>query len=176
MPVKPKVKHKEHKIEVDVSHHVKHLVKPSDNTDAEAEAEATEIKRQKDAARRALTSAMRNIERNSSPATVVTMPGTSSVSYANFAQAVKSIYDRAWTAPDDASNDDANTVVKVTIASDGTVVSSRIVTPSGDAKVDASVQRALDNVTSVVPFPEGATEKTRTFTINFNLQSKRQNG
>ena len=175
MPVKKAVKHPPHKIEVDLTHHVKKVVKNTDHTDADAE-ERREEKRDRDAARRALTSAMRNIEKNSSTATEVTMPGTSSVSYANFAQAVKSMYDRAWTAPDDVSNDDANTVVKVTIASDGSVVSSRIVTPSGDAKVDASVQRALDHVTFIAPFPEGATEKARTFTINFNLQSKRQNG
>ena len=174
MPVKKVVKHKEHKIEVDVSHHVKVVIKHTDNADAEADAK--EAKRERDAARKAFTSAMKNIEKNSSTATEVTMPGTSSVSYANFAQAVKSIYDRAWTAPDDAANEDANTIVKVTIASDGSVVSSRIVTPSGDAKVDASVQRALDNVTFIGPFPDGATEKTRTFTINFNLQSKRQDG
>ena len=174
VPVKPKVKHPPHKIELDISHPIKRVIKNTDNTDAEADAK--EAKRERDAARKAFTSAMKNIEKNSSTATEVTMPGTSSVSYANFAQAVKSIYDRAWTAPDDAANEDANTIVKVTIASDGSVVSSRIVTPSGDAKVDASVQRALDNVTFIGPFPDGATEKTRTFTINFNLQSKRQNG
>jgi len=173
VPVKP-VKHKPHVIKVDTSHPIKRTIKQTDNTDAEADAK--EERHRRDALHHALVSAQNNIEKNSSTATEVTMPGTSSVSYANFAQAVKSIYDREWKAPDDASNDDANTVVKVTIASDGTVVSSRIVTPSGDAKVDASVQRALDNVTYIGPFPEGATEKTRTFTINFNLQSKRQNG
>ncbi len=173
VPVKP-VKHKPHVIKVDTSHPIKRTIKQTDNTDAEADAK--EVKRERDAARRAFTSAMKNIEKNTSTATEVTMPGTSSVSYANYAQAVKSAYDHAWKLPDDIANDDDDTLVKVTIASDGTVVSSRIVTASGDAKMDDSVQRALDTVTYIGPFPEGATEKTRTFTINFNLKSKRQNG
>ena len=63
--------------------------------------------------------------------------------------------------------------VKVTIASDGTVINAHIITPSGDAHVDATVQRALDRVQFIAPFPEGATEKERTYTINFNLKAKR---
>jgi len=43
-------------------------------------------------------------------------------SYANYASVVKSVYDRAWTPPDDMSGDDANTKVSVTIGSDGTVI------------------------------------------------------
>ena len=64
----------------------------------------------------------------------------------------------------------------MTIASDGTVISARIITPSGDAGVDASVQRTLDRVTFIAPFPEGATEKERTYIINFNLKAKRMLG
>ena len=73
-------------------------------------------------------------------------------------------------------NDDANAKVTVTIARDGTVISARILTPSGDAGVDASVQRTLDRVTFIAPFPEGATETERTYTINFNLKAKRSLG
>ena len=62
MPVKKVVKHKEHKIEVDVSHHVKVVIKHTDNADAEADAK--EAKRERDAARKAFTSAMKNIEKN----------------------------------------------------------------------------------------------------------------
>ena len=100
------------------------------------------------------------------------MPGDSTVAYANYASVVKSIYDRAWTLPDSIAADE-NTSVKVIIASDGTVLSARIIERSGDAPVDASVQRALDRVTFIAPFPEGSSDKQRTYTINFNPQIKK---
>jgi TonB family protein len=108
-----------------------------------------------------------------STATQIDMPGDSSASSTSYANAVKSIYDQAWTLPDSVANGDENVKVSVTIASDGTVISSRIITPSGDASVDNSVQRTLDRVTFIAPFPEGATDKSRTYTINFNPQLKR---
>jgi len=98
------------------------------------------------------------------------------VSFGNYAQTVQSIYDRAWTDPENASSDVDDTVVKVVIANDGSVISSHIITPSGDASVDASVQRALDHVTFIAPFPEGSSERQKTFIIHFNLKSKRQSG
>src|ERR1019366_8061066 len=73
--------------------------------------------------------------------------------------------------PGNADNDEANTRVSVTIANDGTVISARIVTPSGDTKVDASIQRTLERVTYIAPFPKGAVEKERTYIINFNLKA-----
>ena len=104
------------------------------------------------------------------------MPGTSTESYANYAAAVKSKYESAWIPPEDTANDDANVKVSVTIARDGSVITARILDRSGDGKVDASVQRTLDRVTFVAPFPDGAKEKERTFIINFNLKSKRMLG
>jgi TonB family protein len=101
------------------------------------------------------------------------MPGNSSVAYANYASAVRSKYDEAWTLPDHIANDEEITKASITIASDGTVITARIVTPSGDANVDASVQRALDRVSYIAPFPEGTTDKERTYMINFNPKSKK---
>jgi colicin import membrane protein len=121
---------------------------------------------------RAISSAIRNLKRNFSPGTEIEMPGDSTVAYANYASVVKSIYDRAWTLPDTIAGDE-NITVKVTIASDGTVISSRIIERSGDTPVDASVQRALDRVTFIAPFPEGSSDKQRTYTINFNPQIKK---
>ena len=121
----------------------------------------------------AIKSAIQNLKKNLSPGTTIDMPGESTVAYANYASVVKSIYDQAWTLPDSIANDDENVKVIVTIASDGTVISARIIERAGDAPVDASVQRTLDRVTFIAPFPDGATEKQRSYTINFNPKAKR---
>jgi TonB family protein len=124
----------------------------------------------------ALQNVIQNLRKNLSPSTTVDMPGNSSTAYANYASVVKSIYEQAWTPPDDAVNDDANTKVSITIARDGTVISARIIGASGDSGVDASIQRTLDRVTFIAPFPSGTTDKERTYIINFNLKAKRMLG
>ncbi len=133
-------------------------------------------RRQQRLRQQAFQNAVRSLRNNLTSTTTIDMPGNSSVAYANYASVVKSVYEQAWVPPDDAQNDDANVKVTVTIARDGTVNSARILTPSGDAGVDASVQRTLDRVTFIAPFPEGTTEPERTYTINFNLKAKRSLG
>jgi len=124
---------------------------------------------------RAIRSALRNLKSNLQPGTTIDMPGNSSVAYADYGQVVKSIYDQAWTWTPPATVLSGNEVTKasVTIASDGTVISARIVTPSGDANLDASVQQTLERVKFIAPFPEGATEKERIYPISFNPEIKR---
>lgn len=164
-----KPKH-EHKINVDLTT-VKRIDVPKttprrnqdDNREAQRRAEA-------------IQSAVRNLQNNFTSSTKVDMPGTSSVSYASYASIIKTIYTREWTPPDNAANDEANIKVRITVSNDGTVISSEIVTPSGDSGVDDSVQRTLDRVTFIAPFPEGSTEKQKTFIINFNLKAKRMLG
>ena len=120
---------------------------------------------------RAIARALLNLTTHLSPGTTIDMPGNSSAAYANYASVVKSVYDRAWVLPDTIAADE-NITVKVIIASDGAVISSHIIARSGDAPADASVQRTLNRVTFVAPFPEGTTDKERTYTINFNPQVK----
>jgi protein TonB len=163
---------KPHPIKVNLNQVVHTAPKVTDTSDADARAAAKAATLRA----KAILAAARAIEKNASSATTVEMPGTSSVSYANYASVIKSIYERAWRTPDNVSNDDANTRVSVTIGSDGTVISSRILESSGDASVDASVQRTLDNVNFVAPFPDGAKETEKTFIINFNLKLKRMLG
>jgi TonB family protein len=123
--------------------------------------------------RLAARNAARNLKNSLTSSTTVDMPGDSSVAYANYASVVKSVYDQAWTLPDTVANDDEMVKVSVTIASDGTVINARIITASGDAPVDATVQRTLERVTFVAPFPEGATDKERNYIVNFNPKAKR---
>lgn len=98
---------------------------------------------------------------------------SSGPSYANYAQAVKSIYESNWFPPDETSRDDALVKVEVVIARSGAVLSSRIIGRSGDPSVDASVEATLRRVTQIRPFPEGAKESKRTFVIGFNLKARR---
>jgi TonB family protein len=101
-------------------------------------------------------------------------PGGGGPSYGSYNAWVWSYFDRAWVRPEDASSEDATVEASVTIASDGTVIAKRITKRSGDAAVDASVERVLDRVSTVErPFPEGAKDKQRTYTIPFNMKTKR---
>ncbi|HEX5400023.1 MAG TPA: TonB family protein [Verrucomicrobiae bacterium] len=123
-------------------------------------------------AAKAIDNALSSLKRNLSSSTTINLPGDSDAASANYASFVKSVYDRAWMLPDTIAKDE-NITVKVTIASDGTVVSARVIERSGDAPADDSVQRALDRVTSIGrPFPAGSTDKERTYTIIFNPQIK----
>lgn len=122
---------------------------------------------------KAIQAALRALRANLSAPTTVAPVGNSSAAAANYAQVVKSIYEQAWTPPDETSSDDANVKVRVTIASDGRVISAEVIAPSGDASVDRSVQNTLDRVTDIEPFPAGSTDTERTYIINFNLKAKR---
>lgn len=132
---------------------------------------------QDDSAKRALAlrKAIQNLKKNFSPSTTVDMPGNSSVAYANYASAVKSIYDQAWAQVplDNVANEDENVKARITITSDGTVISARIIDSSGDAALDASVQKTLERVTFIAPFPEGTADQQRIYTINFNPQLRK---
>jgi TonB family protein len=124
----------------------------------------------------ALLTAIRNIDSKSSKGTVVDMPGASSAAYANYMDAVASLFYDAWTPPENVANDDAIAKVRILIGRDGTIISARIIGPSGDPSVDASVRGALDRVSSVPPFPEGAKDSQRSLILNFNLKTKRMYG
>ena len=178
----PKPKPPKHEVKADLTPVVHKMTTQPDNSEAEARAEkAAERAAEKEARRlhdekvRTLTNIARSIRDNASaPTTVEFAPGSSTVAYANYASIVLSIYTREWILPDTAANDEAIVKVSVTIARDGRVTDAHIIGPSGDASVDASVRRTLDRVTFIQEFPDDATDKERTYIINFNLKAKRQ--
>jgi TonB family protein len=148
--------------------------KTDPKTDSRSD-DAADAKRRADLAKQAARSLREGL---TSSTRIETTSGTSGFggggeAYASYETAVRSIYDAAWIPPNNTTSDDATAKVTIVIASDGTVISSRITTPSGDAQVDASVQRALDNVKFIAPFPPGAKDTQRTYIIPFNLKTKR---
>jgi TonB family protein len=172
--VKPLTKPPEHIIKPDLTH-VTHVVPKNSHLTETADNARQAAKEAKEKAA-AFARAMRTIKDNSSKSTIVDMPGERDSAYAPYKDAIGSIYYNAWTPPDDVANDDSNTKVSITIARDGTVISSRIITPSGDSRMDASVQRALDRVSSVPPLPAGTKENQKIILMNFNLKAKRMIG
>lgn len=121
----------------------------------------------------AIKTAIDNLKKHFTTGTDVSVPDSGETFDPNYLAVVKAKYATAWNPAGDTAGDDANTKVSVTIGRDGTVISSRILNPSGDASVDASVQQVLSHVKFVAPFPDGAKEKQHSFIINFNLKSKR---
>jgi len=103
-------------------------------------------------------------------------PGGGGIPYAGFNDALVSAYMRAWLIPDELASSSAKLRVSVTIRRDGTVISSRIQSRSGNSALDASVQRALDKVTFVAPFPASVKDAQKTFWLEFDPRARRMLG
>ena len=95
---------------------------------------------------------------------------------ASYGQVIMSIYQRAWREPEDL--DQAQYVVRteVEIRRDGTVISTRVLTPCRSDAVNRTVRRALDTVKFIAPFPATMKETSKVFTVDFDVQAKRQIG
>jgi protein TonB len=141
---------------------------------AQAKAEAAERQR----LAKAIGNAVDDIANGVSEGTSIQLkgPGGGGVPYANFLQAVKSVYQRAWLVPESVTDEEATTTVSVTIARDGTVLNARITRSSGNSEVDHSVQRTLDRVKYAAPLPDSASEDQRTVSIGFNVKARRALG
>ena len=108
--------------------------------------------------------------------TVVTAYGPGGEAYANYADWVHQVYDDAWIMSDMMSDEELRVEVRVVIHRSGRVIDARIEKKSGNAALDRSVQRALDKVKTLQPFPEGSLDQQRTFNINFVPKFKRSTG
>ena len=84
----------------------------------------------------------------------------------------RSLLKTPLVTPDRLATADA----RIVVARDGSIISAELVRRSGNPQVDRSVERALRAVTKLPPFPAGSHDEERTFTIQFDLQSKEGTG
>ncbi len=162
-----------------------------DKRKSEAEEEAREQARQRNtaiasanAARQALAkkfgSAANDLQRGFENGTKVEVGGPGGEAYANYSAFVQAAYQDAWKGQikllRDLSDDDSVAVVRVLVSRDGRVVDARILERSPNSVMNRAVQRALDAVRQLPPFPPHITESERPFTIEFNLKTNRLNG
>jgi len=142
------------------------------------EQEARRIAGLADAQAKRIADALSGLKNNLSGTTEIYIPGPGSGFFANYAQVVKSVYDRAWVFNDDLADLRQSVNATITIAKDGTVINARIKPGgrSGNPALDRSVQDVLQRVKYIAPFPEGAKEVERTFELNFNPATKRATG
>jgi TonB family protein len=156
-------------------------LKPATLTAAEkarqkAEAEAKELAaadaKRREAIAKAFNSATSGLRAGFTDGTAIEVHGQGGEAYANYAQFVREVYENAWLVPTDFLDENETTKVSIVIDRSGNVLSSKIEKNSGNRSLDRSVQRALDSVKFVAPFPPESKDQKRTFTINFNLKSK----
>jgi TonB family protein len=152
----------------------------TDKQKAKQEAEAREAARQQkiaDAQRQKVAEqigkAADTMQRGFSGGTKVEVGGKGGKASADYGSLVQAVYEDAWKIIQDLSDDNEIAVVRVTITRDGRVVSARFIEKSKSASMNRSVQRALDAVKKLPPFPDFLLEAELSFTIEFNLKAKR---
>jgi len=130
--------------------------------------------------RQAFDSTLRSLREGLTSTTSVGIPGEGGEAYAGYDVVVQSIYqaryDQELLGAGGIAGNHAEVEVSVTIARNGDVVSTRLVNPSGNPALNKLVQRVLDKVTFVRPFPAASKDQQRTFTIVFELKPKKAVG
>ena len=154
---KPKPKPKP-KIKVNLDSSVR---KPdARNTEAEKEA----AKR-----REALNRSLNKLDTKLSGRTAVNVP-LGRFASANYESLIRRKYMDATIHPGAISGDPI-VKVRLVIARNGRVISARVTSQAGLASWDRAVQKALDRVKFIKPFPESMKGAQQTFNLNFNSRS-----
>ena len=89
---------------------------------------------------------------------------------ANYESLIRKKYMDATIHPG-AIGGDPVVKVRLVIARNGTVLSARVTGKSGVASWDRSVQKVLDRVKFIKPFPEAMKGSQQTFSLNFNSRN-----
>lgn len=166
--VKPKTKPKPVKPKIKVN--LKSTMRKPDTQKIKAQQAAAERARQAEAKRRAaLNQSLNNLDSKLSGRTSVNVP-QGRYAAANYESLIRRKYVDATIHPGTISGDPV-VKVQLVIARNGNVLSARIIGASGLASWDRAVQKALDRVKRIAPFPAGMSGAKKTFSLNFNSRS-----
>ncbi len=170
---------------IDINADLKQVTRTSDDKrKQQEEAEAREAQRQYNAAVAAANAARQqlakrfnqaagDLQRGFSDGTRIEVGGPGGEAYAGYGMFVQDAFARAWIVLQDLSDDDAVAVIRVRVSREGRVIEARFLERSPNATMNKSVQRAMDAVKKLPPFPESIKDSERSFTIEFNLKAKR---
>ncbi len=148
---------KKHQIDVDLTQVTHSNKTPSRSNESSAQAREADKKRQEIADIFAgLDSTLHSKEPASKVVDFSSVGEGGGEAFVNYRTAVFNAYYQAWKTPEGTTHNLAVTDAKIVVQRDGTVTLSEIVNKSGDTAVDRSVQRALDAVRHLPPFPPGA--------------------
>ena len=166
--VKPKPKPKPVKPKIKVN--LNSTMRKPDTQKIKAQQAAAERARQAEAKRRAaLNQSLNNLDSKLSGRTSVNVP-QGRYAAANYESLIRRKYVDATIHPGTISGDPV-VKVQLVIARNGNVLSARIIGASGLASWDRAVQKALDRVKRIAPFPAGMSGAKKTFSLNFNSRS-----
>ena len=133
--------------------------------------DARNTKAQKEAAkqREALNRSLNKLDTKLSDRTAVNVP-LGRYASANYESLIRRKYMDATIHPGAISGDPV-VKVRLVIARNGRVISARVTSQAGLASWDRAVQKALDRVKFIKPFPESMKGSQQTFNLNFNSRS-----
>ena len=158
-PVKPKIKV-----------NMNSTMRQPDTQKVKAQQAAAERARQAEAKRQAaLKQSLNNLDSKLSGRTSVNVP-QGRYAAANYESLIRRKYVDATIHPGTISGDPV-VKVQLVIARNGNVISARIIGVAGLASWDRAVQKALDRVKRIAPFPAGMSGAKKTFNLNFNSRS-----
>ena len=149
---------------------LKPTIRRPDSSKAKAQQEAAERARKAHAKRQqSLNKSLNRLNNNLSSSTAVKAP-LGRLAAANYESLIRRKYMDATFHPGAISGDPV-VKVRIVIARSGNVLSARIVNGSGVNSWDRSVQKSLDRVKHIGPFPKAISGAQKTFTLNFNSRS-----
>ncbi|MGZ4972635.1 MAG: energy transducer TonB [Limisphaerales bacterium] len=155
----------------------RHQTSSTSNEEADARAQAAAQRRTAREIGQALSGLASSIPKGTAKATVFDLPGQGGgAAFVDYRTALFSAYYNAWNCPPDVDNDLSSVEVKVVVARNGSVISAEITKKSSDSSLNRSVQRALDAVQKLPPFPEGTKDDQRSFKLRFNVKAKQSLG